>query len=159
MYRYWTKDDIKKIQKADSFDDLVLIALNILKRMSLIDKSIVQISGPMTTGGLNNLRDNFNRLNGAIIKLESFGFMVFNQIPFEDPLRKISQKFSTNKKNYCFSILNIFYKKLFKSGYIKTIFFLPDWRSSKGATWERKLALNLGLDVQEYPKDLLLLFD
>ena len=48
---------------------------------------------------------------------------------------------------YWLPILDIFYKKVFESGYVSTALFLPDWQSSKGATWEKKLVSDLGIKM------------
>jgi hypothetical protein len=52
-------------------------------------------------------------------------------------------------------ILEIFYKGLFDSGYIDEVYFLPDWQSSIGASWERKTIADFGIKIGEYPTEFL----
>jgi hypothetical protein len=150
------KEKIKKdkFHTAESFEDLADIAVDILREMDKSGKPIVQICGPISTGGLGSLEKNLTRFEKSIETAIKNGLQVFNQAPFEEAIRRISVKYPKTD-GYCLAILDVFYKKVFESGYIKTALFLPDWQSSKGATWERELVSGLGLQVQEYPLEWL----
>lgn len=142
------------MEGAETFEDLAEIAIDRLKEMSLLGKPIVQICGPISTGGLGSLEKNIARFEKAIKIANDRGLQVFDQIPFEGSMKRLSAKYPKTD-GYCLPILDIFYKKVFESGYVKTTLFLPDWQSSKGATWERKLVSGLGIEVRDYPLEWL----
>jgi hypothetical protein len=144
-----------KLNSAQTFEKLADIGIGILKEMSLSGKPIVEICGPVSTGGLGSVEKNINRLRGAINIANKKGLQVFNQTPFESAMSRLSDKYP-KVNGYPIAILEIFYKKLFESGYITKLLFLPDWQSSKGATWERNIGPTLGLIVEEYPGEWLL---
>ncbi len=142
---------IFKVHNVETFEDLAEIAIKILRELDKSGKPIVQICGPISTGGLGSLEKNLTRFEKAIKTATKNGLQVFNQAPFEDTIRRISTKYPKTN-GYCMPILDVFYKKVFESGYIKTALFLPDWQGSKGATWERELVTSLGIEVKEYPE-------
>lgn len=142
------------MDKAETFEDLAEIAINIIKEMSKSGLPIVEICGPISTGGLGSLEKNLARFENAIEKAIKNGLQVFNQAPFEVAIKRLSDKYPKTD-GYCMSILDIFYRKVFESGYIKIALFLPDWQSSRGATWERKTVSDLGIEIREYPLEWL----
>ena len=142
------------MKKAETFEELAEVAIGTLKKMSKLKKPIVQICGPVSTGGLGSIDKNLDRFNKAIIAAKGNGLQVFDQVPFEKEIKRISQKYPITN-GYCMPILDVFYKKIFESGHIKVALFLPDWKSSSGATWERNLVTRLGIEVREYPQQWL----
>ena len=142
--------DKNKLNSVETFEELADIGIDILKQMSLSGKPIVEICGPISTGGLGNLEKNLAFLESSIKIANKKGLQVFDQTPFEGAMKRLSIKYP-KKDGYDVSILEIFYRKIFESRLISKALFLPDWQSSKGATWERKLALKLGITVEEYP--------
>jgi len=150
MENYWTDNHRERLSSAQTFDDLTDIALDILKEMSKSDKPIVQLCGPISTGGAGNVKDNLERFDKAIHIAYKKGMQVFSQTAFEKSIEQLSNKYPMTD-GYCLPILDIFYKKIFSSGYIKIALFLPDWESSKGARWERNLVSGLGLEIREFP--------
>ncbi|MFA6476124.1 MAG: hypothetical protein WCV68_01765 [Candidatus Paceibacterota bacterium] len=142
------------MDKVETFEDLAEIAIGMLEEISKSGKPIAFVCGPISTGGLGSIEKNLAHLEKAIETAGKNGLQVFSQTPFEDTLQRLAKKYPKTD-GYCLPILNIFYKKVFESGYIKIALFLPDWQSSKGATWERQLFSNLGLQIQEYPLEWL----
>jgi hypothetical protein len=143
-----------KLNSAQTFEELADIGINILKQMSLSGKPIVEICGPVSTGGLGSIEKNLKQLEEAINIAKKKGLQVFNQTPFEGAMSRLSVKYP-KVNGYPVAILEIFYRKLFESSFISKFLFLPDWQSSKGATWERNIAPTLGIKVEEYPKEWL----
>ncbi len=153
MSRFWTGAEKKRLEQADTLSELADIALVILGRMAEEKRKIVQICGPMTTGGFGNLDDNMKLFQYAIDVASDRGLHVFNQLPFQDAMKRIVQWFPNQP--YCQAILDNFYRPIFGSGYVQRTLFLPNWKTSHGASWEYGLVTELGLVVQEYPVEWL----
>ena len=85
---YWTPEDFLKLEKAETYTDLHAIAEVIISRMP---KPFGQVCGPIATGGLGSIEANLHAFNETIKKLQSEGYVVFDQIPFEEPMQKINK--------------------------------------------------------------------
>lgn len=147
MHRYLTNLDYKAFEASETFHDLLDVALRIAERMP---KPLVQISGPITTGGAGSPEANIERIKKAKQVLEDRGFNVFDYLVFEKELIRVQDKLYGNER-YCIELLEIFFKGIFDSGHISTVFFLPDWQSSTGASWERKAVIERKLEIVEFP--------
>lgn len=141
--KYWKDEDWSDLDKSESVKDLYIIAIRILGRM---EKPLSQVCGPISTGGKGNVKDNLLEFNNKIKELQEKGFNVFDQMPYEDPMYRMMVNFS--KEEYMENILTDFYLPLFESGHIKELYFLPDWKSSHGATWEHEQAKRLGIKIK-----------
>jgi hypothetical protein len=86
------------------------------------------------------------------------GLLVFDQTPFQEAMSRLV-KANQNSKEYCLDILHVFYRGIFKSGLVSTLLFLPNWESSKGATWEWEEAGTLGIKRELYPIEWLPLLE
>lgn len=129
--KYWTPKDMEELEKVETYEKMFLIALRILERMP---QPITQICGPITTGGNSSKEENVKEFNKAIFFFSERGEMVFDQIPFQNTMERLSKEVN----GYDERILIKFYLPLFQSGKVKTFKFLPGWQSSKGAKWEHK---------------------
>jgi hypothetical protein len=146
--------DKNKLDSAETFEELADVAIDMLKHMSLSGKPIVEICGPISTGGLGSVEKNLARIKKAIEIANKNNLQVFDNTPFEDAMNRLSAKYP-KVNGYPVAILEIFYRKIFESGLISKVFFLSDWQSSKGATWERNIAPTLNIEVKEYPEEWL----
>lgn len=142
MSNYWTQEDLTRMDSAVTYRDLYAIAVVVLERMP---RPRVQMCGPISTGGAGSVEENLKRFEAAIEKLSDSGIVVFDQLPFEMPIRKIRQL--KNKKGYDTDLLEDFYLPIFESKLVNTLYFLPDWQSSTGATWEHEQARRFDFDV------------
>ncbi len=138
--KYWTEEDFKNLEQAKNFEDLYKIAHTVLDRMPM---GIGQVCGPIATGGLGSVELNLKIFDETIRKLQSQGKIIFDQIPFEWPMQEL-KKTVTDGVN---SILEDFYLPIFKSGKVKTLYFIKGWESSRGSNWEHEQAKSLGLDI------------
>lgn len=141
--KYWTKEDWENLDKADSISDLYIIAQNIISKMP---KPFVQVCGPIATGGFGSLEKNLSAFNETIKKLQTEGLIVFDQMPFEVPMQRIKEKF-TSKSEVISSILTDFYYPIFESGMISAFYFMPNWESSFGAKCEHQKVQELGVKI------------
>ena len=139
---YWRENDWKDLEKVESAADLYAIAERIIAHM---EKPLVQVCGPVGTGGLGSVEKNLEVFNDTIIQLQGKRLNVFDQMPFEDQMQNLKKKFSTEK--VVNDILNDFYLPIFKSGAISAFYFMPNWQTSFGARWEHEEAKKLGIKI------------
>lgn len=135
-----TEADKKDINHAKTFRELVIIGLRLISRMK---QPVVQVCGPISTGGSGSVKDNLKSLSKTIRRLSNDGLSVFNQLPFERAFNRIMKNYKTN--GYDTPILKEFYKPIFDSGKIKRIYLLPGWQRSVGSKWEYNYAKKLGI--------------
>ena len=141
--KYWTEEDHKALREATTYKQLLEVALCVLARMP---EPRAQVCGPISTGGAGSVEENLKRFDQVIEKLQKENIEVFDQIPFEIPMQKIK---TLNKvEGYDNNLLNDFYLPIFESGLVYKFYFLPDWESSTGATWEHEQARRLGLEIE-----------
>lgn len=86
--KYYTKEDYRAIENAESFTDLTEIAFRIIKRMP---QSISMVCGPIATGGKGNIEENLKVFKRTIQTLVNNGENIFSQIPFEGAMQRIKQ--------------------------------------------------------------------
>jgi hypothetical protein len=141
-----TKKEQSMIKKAKTFTELVDVGLIILNRMN---QPIVQVCGPISTGGTGSAKENLKLFSVAINFLNKNGLNVFNQLPFERAFDRIMKGYKII--GYDTPILEEFYKPIFKSGKIKRIYLLPRWEKSVGARWEYNCAKKLGIKISKIP--------
>ncbi len=136
--QYWTEEDFKELEVAKTFAGLRLVAQRVILRMP---RPIVQVCGPISTGGLGNVPDNLQIFQAYIERLQNRGINVFNQMPFEGPMGRI--KLAQTDRGGEKGILYDFYLPLFQSGLISKLYFMPNWYDSIGASWELAQAVRL----------------
>lgn len=149
QYEPWIDEELASLKAINSFHDMVPIGVRVLRRIRQHGEKVVQICGPMSTGGKGTLAANMTHFKRAVAHARLKGVLVFDQTPFEDPIIRLSA--SAPREGYCHDILHIFYRSLFESRLITTLSFLPDWQSSVGAKWEYEEALRLGIEIEDYP--------
>lgn len=141
--KYWEEKDWEDLEKVEQVCDLFVIAERIISRM---EKPLIQVCGPIGTGGLGSVEENLNVLNNKIKELQREGLNIFDQMPFEAPMQKLKKKLVPNGE-YLESILTDFYHPIFRSGAITKFCFLPSWKTSKGAQWEHQQAEEYGIEI------------
>ena len=139
-HHYWTPTDYQQISAAKNFDDLLVVANNVIARTP---KPIYQVCGPISTGGAGSVEKNLEVFDQAIEHFSNYANL-FDQIPFEDPIQELKK---TDKRD----LLEIFYRPIIGSENIDTLLFLPDWRSSDGAQKEWAMGEKYGLRRVELP--------
>lgn len=140
--------DLRDIENASSFRDLAPIALRVLKRL---DQPVVMVCGPISSGGTGSTEKNLARLHTVTDCLYKQGKIIFSQLPLENKIFKL-------KKEPWYQgplqLLEELYLPLFESGLISLIYFLPDWRTSIGTTWEYAQAQRLAINIIEIEKNI-----
>ncbi len=139
------------LHNARDLAELAKVAVTIAERLFNLDWVVIQICGPMTTGGLGNEMLNRKRHGAAIELALKKGHIIFDQRPFESKLRELKAKISGTE--YCQDVLDVFYQTIFASGYITRLWILSGSEGSRGVAEEIKLAGRLGIGVEPLPQD------
>lgn len=148
--KYWTETERAKLDQALTFSELVPIALAVIGRLP---RPVVEVCGPLTTGGSGSELLNLIRFEQALRMLERRGFNVFDQLPFQVAMKRISA--TRPQADAWLGLLEQFYGPLFRSGQIAEGLYLPDWRSSRGACWERQVMADCGIITSTIPAEWL----
>src|SRR3954468_19709206 len=94
MRIFMTDEEREALTKeVESLEPVVAIALRVLERMSKEGKPIIQVCGPMTTGGAGNFKQNMKRFRKAIQKIDEQGkYLVFDQMLFTQVFIRLDKK-------------------------------------------------------------------
>ena len=148
---HWTKEHIAALSEAQSFGDLAKVAITVLDSMP---QPIGMVSGPISTGGAGSIAANLEKLNRAIDKLHAEGKNIFSTFPAQDHIfRAAGAREDTWTPELNQQLLDEFFLPLISHGAVKTFYFLPDWQSSHGATWEHEQAPKWGVKRIYLPDD------
>jgi hypothetical protein len=131
---FWGSADRDKAESSVDFESVADIAVHIAARMP---QPLCVVCGPIRSGGLGDVALNLERFAQTIRLLRIQGWSVFNQLPFERHLWRIEQL--PGKKPL--DILDVFYGRLFRSGLIRQMAFMPEWQTSFGTSWEHEQAV------------------
>jgi hypothetical protein len=145
-----TSAELEELERAGTIREVTTIALKVLHRMR---QPIIDVCGPISTGGLGHIDKNLKVFRATIQKLCKLGHSVFDLVPYEDAIKRIRDdleaRHSFTKEQSEDIILYGFYLPLFESGLIKRLAFMPGWDKSRGASWERKIASWLGIPIED----------
>ena len=137
-YRHWLPSDHIALEQAgSSLEALAAVAVTILTRLP--QRSLHFASAPITTGGVGTIEKNMLVLRRCIEYLvHHWQLDVFSQFPFEAPLRAFYDQWmlTAQPNEYCWPILNVFYKRIFEAQRFGTVHFIHGYESSTGARWE-----------------------
>jgi hypothetical protein len=144
-HKYCTIEDVRDVNDAGSYEDLLKIALRILPRMK---GPIVQVCGPIETGGRGTVEDNLTHLDEVINQLINKDAEVFDQIFFEEAIKRMkADRRNRGDLDYDFDLLNKFYLPILESGLISKLYFVSGWETSTGARWEYEQSVRLGIEA------------
>ena len=149
-------DDLRDIEKATSYTDLLTVATRVLARMFVTnpEKHITMVCGPISTGGRGSRKENLAVFAGAIARLSRGGNYIFSQMPFENDMERI---YKSDPALQGLRLLEEFYLPIFEMNFVKLICFLPGWENSIGAAWEHTQAKRFNIPIiylsEYYTKD------
>ncbi len=152
--QYFTVSQLMRLQRATTYEQLAEIALSQLRIMnehSLTRPGIV--CGPISNGGLGSKELNiahFEMVVNEFVARKHGNF--FSQIPFEEALWRVQALLAESDKTVYPKgagnpLLEGFYRPIFESGLIGSMYFIKGWESSDGARWEHALAILLGISI------------
>lgn len=115
----WLEWEEAALREAVSFQHLVEIAIGVLQFLHLKHGTeIIQICGPMTTGGLGQQEANMQVFGLAVRRAKENGLAVFNQIPFQDAVTRIVNKQQQGKKHHKVGLLHRHSRGLLSAGFL-----------------------------------------
>lgn len=88
-HNHWTEIETEALSRIGSFEEMVPVGIAILKRMQKLGRPIVQICGPMSTGGRGSLQANMAYFRGAQRVAIRNGWTVFDQTPYQDSMIRL----------------------------------------------------------------------
>jgi hypothetical protein len=150
-YKHWIDEEITSFASINTFSELSGFALRIMRRMP---PSIHVISGPISTGGFGNSKDNmvvFGAVTEELILRRELN--VLSWVPFENVIYRllIAWRSINPLGQYCWDIMFKFYKPLFESGLITDIHFIAGWELSTGSKWEHEQCARIGIRIHYLP--------
>ncbi len=151
-----TSQEKSLLKKATKYHDVFLVAV-VRMRANAEDAGVAglgMVCGPISTGGLRSITANLERFALAISTLQSSGWHIFSQMPYETAPHHVRDS-TVGPGVYDMKLLEEFYLPLFESGFVKRKFFIPGWQSSTGAQWERAHAVRLSIDTIDLGENLL----
>lgn len=129
-------------EKQQKLSELADKAIETLKKLP---QPVVRVSGPLTSGGCG-YEENLRRFVLAQRKLQSEGYTVFDYYgDGYDERQIISLKLPWEE------VMEHYHKPILATKLITTVFMMPMWETSHGATWEYAFAKSLGLEVRTIP--------
>lgn len=152
MEEYFNKKHERQLESVSDYLSASNIALEIISKMP---QPLNQVCGPITSGGKSSIKENLETFEKTIYKLRDQGEIIFNQLPFEKTLEKIWRNDNRKLREKNLVLLKDFYFPIFKSGFVKSLYFIHGWKESFGASWEHEEASYLGLRTKYLPRDFL----
>lgn len=130
---------------SDSFAHLSEIAFQHLKESGHDEI----VCGPITTGGLGRTEANIWRFAAVIMEFRRMHRRTWSQLAYEPELWRHQDLWLAEHPDepYCRPILEEFYGPIFRAGVFHSAYFIPGWRSSKGACWEHETLSRLGVRI------------
>jgi hypothetical protein len=138
----------KPYLNVSSVDELVAVTLQELQK----NGPHVRVCGPFTTGGKGSVDLNKKEFADAVSFFQESALPVWDNIPFEDQALRLQQEGKLSKKDP-YDLLKRCFLPLFESGAFTTVYFLPGWESSRGASWEHEQAKQLGINIKYLPEN------
>jgi hypothetical protein len=120
------------------------------------------VCGPLSTGGLGSQEANFEAFAAVIATQQNLKVKIFDQMPYEGDIRVLADTWHAENDmpgqaiKYCMPLLEEFYRPLFRSGFITRGLFIPGWRSSTGAQFERSEMDFLGIEIIDLEEELVI---
>lgn len=145
----FSEQEIAHIYQTTSFTELATI---VKKALTKTNTPLVELCGPLTTGGAGSYEKNMQVYKQAATYLEQHEVHVFDLVSIEKQIVKLVNEYEDNTIAQK-ELLNNFFLELFSSGNIHQAYFLPGWRSSNGASWEHEQCKKLGIQTIEMPAD------
>jgi hypothetical protein len=149
QYKYFTQTDLEAIANANSFSELLAVALIILERMPA---KVIGLCDPLSTSRKNDNQEKFRKTIEALCK---YDLPIFNEIPFEKKIVELKDKWFAENKNqtHCLPQMEEFYKPILKTGRVKTMLCFPDWDTKFTSYWLNEEAIRAKVELIYFPRD------
>ncbi|MEX0917933.1 MAG: DUF4406 domain-containing protein [Candidatus Paceibacterota bacterium] len=123
------------------------LAQKAIERLKTLPPPVVRVFGPLTSGG-RGYDENLRRFNEATRILREKGYTVFDYFDTDDEerIKEANLPWET--------VMEYYHRPILETGLISKGFFLPDWESSNGATWEYALMTALpNMETEAFPEE------
>ncbi len=136
----------QEIITAEKIEILKTLASGAIERLKELPQPVVRVSGPLTSGGFG-YEENLRRFMLAQEKLRAKGYTIFDYFEGNHDERQIVDLEISDWKE----IMKHYHNPIMATRLITTVFMMPKWRESNGATWEHEFATTLGLQIRTIP--------
>lgn len=116
-----------------------------IDRLKELPQPVVRVSGPLTSGGYG-YEENQRRFIVAQEKLREQGYTVFDYFEGNHDERHIIELSLPWEK-----VMEYYHRPIMATKLIESVFMMPRWKESNGATWEHQFAEELGLNIKPIP--------
>lgn len=148
---YWKDRDLYLLNKVKTFEEIADVNDSVLERMP---NNLIQVCGP-----ISDLDKKTKELKEKIFRRSIAEYRRNGMIPFDHSytwktIDRLAQKWTEKNMGYCMPILEVVYTRIFNSGKISEVSFLPNlpiWQPSIDIEWERKNIPNFNIDILEFP--------
>ncbi len=135
---------------AEKHNVLQALAEAAISRLRALPQPVVRVCGPLTSGGFG-YEENKRIFLVAEKVLKQKGFTVFDYFEGNDDEDHIAAMGLPWEE-----VMEDYHKPILESGLIETAFFLPRWRESNGATWEREFIEAIPqMKIRPFPEEWL----
>jgi len=118
-----------------------------IERLKELPQPVVRVSGPLTSGGYG-YDENHRRFLVAQEKLREQGYTVFDYFEgHHDESQIVALELPWEE------VMEYYHRPIMATGLIQTVFMMPKWETSHGATWEYKFAEELRLTIKDVPEE------
>lgn len=131
----------------EKYTVLKTLARGATERLKTLPQPVVRVSGPLTSGGYG-YDENLRRFLVAQEKLREQGYAVFDYFEGNHDEREIIPLELSWPE-----VMEHYHRPIMATKLIETVFMMPKWRESNGATWERDFAKELGLKIRSIPSE------
>lgn len=150
---YMTLLDYVELATATSYEEIGAVALRIQERYP---DELVQVCGPISTGGFGDVKKNLYVFEKTIVALLRQGLNVYNQMPLEKDMMRVRKIDPPGEGQY--PLLEGIYRPLFASGKLVKAYFIHGWDGSQdtppsiGSLWEHNCCKEYGIPIDYLPK-------
>lgn len=150
-FRFWNAALKRQLEVVQNFAELACVFVDVTGHLP---GKACMASGAISTGGFGTKRKNMRVFERGVEVLEELsGLTILSQMPLEQKMGELAR--SWFKRNptatYCEPILEIVYGTVMATHKIEAFYFMPGWRSSRGARWERRECPKWGIQIRPYP--------
>jgi hypothetical protein len=158
---HWTDEDHHQIKMSPTLRHMADVGTVMIRRLRQrsLTGNVALLSGPMTSGGLENFEANMELFGHCIQLVRERGIVVFNQLPFQNGMIRIlgagkKLNYKPGDTDYPQNIMDDFYWPLLQAGDVTHLMLLPTWVTSNGSTQEVGMALRVGtVAIEEMDED------
>lgn len=125
------------------------LAEGAIERLKELPQPVVRVSGPIASGGYG-YEENMRRFIAAQQKLREQGYTVFDYFEDNDDEEVIKELDVPWEE-----VMRHYHDPILKTGFITTVFMMPNWQDSNGAKWEHQHFLDNELEVAMVPEEWL----